>query len=77
MVLIERGAKGPNLIWLGLNLLDAKIGAIAWRHPAIPVCYLSPCQINNFCEFANEPTTTSDIIPIKCEVVELYTKRLY
>jgi len=33
-------------------LLYAKIGRIAWRHPAIPDCNRTPCQNINFCEFA-------------------------
>ena len=61
----------------GKNLLYSKIGAIAWRHLAIPVRHLIPCQIINFCESAYKPTTTSDIIPVNCEAVKLYTKRLY
>ena len=64
-------------IYAARYLLYSKIGAIAWRHPAIPVRHLIPCQIINFCESAYEPTTTSDIIPVNCEAVKLYTKRLY
>ena len=33
-------------------LLYAKIGRIAWRHPAIPIYHLTTCQNVNFCKFA-------------------------
>ena len=59
------------------HLLYSKIGAIAWRHLAIPVNHLIPCQIINFYKSAYKPTTTSNIIPINYKAIKLYIKRLY